>query len=238
MSQHLEDWVDEVLPLLDTKGVKELSHEFFFRDPSRPNYIDNEHFYSPCDGVILYQKFVQPNESIVEIKGIDYTLKDVMGDKNFNKPSLAIGVFMTFLDPHIIRMPYGGVTRYKRLEPIESTNRPMLAVEKDILNAVINPNNLDYLKYNERMIIECYSPSLDYTYYLVLIADEDVDVIVPFNSNQNEILSQNQRFGLVRWGSQSEIILPLDNRYEFEICQENEWHIEAGLDKLVKIKYK
>ena len=238
MSKPLEQWLDEDVSQCDHKSIKELSHEYFFRDPARPNYIDNEHFYSPCDGTILYQKFVQPNESIVEIKGVNYTLQDVMGDKTYNKPSLAIGVFMSFYDPHIIRMPYGGVTRYKRLEPIESTNKPMLAVEKDILNAVINPNNLDYLKYNERMIIECYSPSLDYTYYLVLIADEDVDVIVPFKLNQNEILSQNQRFGLVRWGSQSEIILPLDDRYEFELCQENEWHIEAGLDKIVKIKYK
>ena len=114
----------------------------------------------------------------------------------------------------------------------------MLAVEKDILNAAINPNNLGYLKYNERMVIECYSTSLDYTYYLVLVADEDVDVICPFQSGQNELLAQNQRFGLVRWGSQSEIVLPLDSRYNFEIVQPDEYHIEAGLDKIVKIIYK
>ena len=34
------------------------------------------------------------------------------------------------------------------------------------------PNNLEYLKYNERMWNKIYSPQLDYTYYLVQIADE------------------------------------------------------------------
>lgn len=238
MSKSLEQWLDEDVSQCDHKSIKELSHEYFFRDPARPNYIDNEHFYSPCDGTVLYQKQVTPTEKIVEIKGINYTLQDVMGSKHFDKSSLVIGVFMSFYDPHIIRMPYGGITRYKRLEPIESTNRPMLAVEKDILNAAINPNNLGYLKYNERMVIECYSTSLDYTYYLVLVADEDVDVICPFQSGQNELLAQNQRFGLVRWGSQSEIVLPLDSRYNFEIVQPDEYHIEAGLDKIVKIIYK
>ncbi len=237
MAKSLEQWLDEDVSKCDKMSIKKLSHEYFFRDPARPNYIDSEHFYSPCDGTILYQKFVQSTERIIEIKGIDYTLQDVMGDKSYNKPSLAIGVFMSFYDPHIIRIPYGGVVRYRRLDPIESTNKPMLAVEKDILNAVINPNNMDYVKFNERMVIECYSTSLDYTYYVVLIADEDVDVICPFHPEQNESFAQNQRFGLVRWGSMAELILVEDERYNFELCQENTWHIEAGLDKLVKVTF-
>jgi phosphatidylserine decarboxylase len=238
MSEKLKTWVKKVLPLLDTKSVKELSTEFFFRDPVRPTYIDNEHFYSPADGIILYQKVVQPEENIVEIKGLNYTIKDVLGDKYFNKPSLVIGVFMTFLDPHINRIPYGGLLQFKNLEPIESTNKPMLAVEKDILNKVINHNNMDYLKYNERMWNKIYIPSLDYTYYVVQIADEDVNVIVPFTTEQNEMFTQNERFSLIRWGSQTELILPLDDRFEFSLCQDTTYHVEAGLDKLVKITKK
>jgi phosphatidylserine decarboxylase len=161
-----------------------------------------------------------------------------MNDSDYDKPSLVIGVFMSFYDPHIIRTPYSGIIQYKSLEPIESTNRPMLAVEKDILNEAINPNNLGYLKYNERMLVKIYSPSLDYTYYMCLIADEDVNVIMPFTIEQNESFSQNQRFALVRWGSQTEIILPFDDRYEFELCQNNHMHIEAGLDTIVKITHK
>jgi phosphatidylserine decarboxylase len=114
----------------------------------------------------------------------------------------------------------------------------MLAVEKDILNAVINPNNMDYLKYNERMYNKIYVPSLDYTYYLVQIADEDVNVIAHFTNQQHDVFAQNERFSLIRWGSQVDLVLPLDERFEFELVLEDTMHVNAGLDKLVKINFK
>ncbi len=237
MAQRLEDWLNGEVRELQKLPVGELSNTFFFRDPLRPNYIDYEHFYSPADGTILYQKVVQPDESVVEIKGMNYTLKDVMGDSDYNKPSLVIGIFMSFYDVHINRIPYGGILKYRHLEPIESTNKPMLAVEKDILNKVINPNNMDYLKYNERMFNQVYVPSLDYTYYLIQIADEDVNVIAPFK-HQMDLVAQNERFSLIRWGSQVDLVLPLDERFDFELVLDDAMHVNAGLDKLVKLNLK
>tara|TARA_R110000751_G_scaffold11771_10_gene40978 strand:+ start:1168 stop:1932 length:765 start_codon:yes stop_codon:yes gene_type:complete len=236
MAEKLEDWLNGEVAELTKMSVGELSNNFFFRDPIRPIFIDYEHFYSPSDGTILYQKIVQPGEQVLEIKGIDYTIQDVMGDSEFNKPSLVIGIFMSFYDVHINRIPYGGVLRYKRLEPIESTNKPMLAVEKDILNKVINPNNMAYLKYNERMSNQVYVPSLDYTYHLIQIADEDVNVIAPFKQ-QGDLCAQNERFSLIRWGSQVDLVLPLDSRYEFETMLDDTMHVNAGLDKLIKINH-
>ena len=237
MAQILEDWLNGEVKELQKLPVGELSNTFFFRDPLRPNYIDHEHFYSPADGTILYQRVVQPDESVVEIKGMNYTLKDVMGDSDYNKPSLVIGIFMSFYDVHINRIPYGGIIKYRHLEPIESTNKPMLAVEKDILNKVINPNNMDYLKYNERMFNQVYVPSLDYTYYLIQIADEDVNVIAPFK-HQMDLVAQNERFSLIRWGSQVDLVLPLDERFDFELVLDDAMHVNAGLDKLVKLNLK
>jgi phosphatidylserine decarboxylase len=236
MAQKLEDWLNGEVKELSKLPVGELSNTFFFRDPLRPNHIDWEHFYSPADGTIIYQKVVQPDEAVVEIKGIDYTLKDVMGNDEYDKPSLVIGIFMSFYDVHINRIPYGGVLTYEPLEPIESTNKPMLAVEKDILNKVINPNNMEYLKYNERMSNTIYVPSLDYTYYLIQIADEDVNVIAPFKK-QLDLVAQNERFSLIRWGSQVDLVLPLDPRFEFETVLDDTMHVNAGLDKLVKINH-
>ena len=240
MAEKLEDWLNGEVAELSKLSVGELSNTFFFRDPLRPTYIDSEHFYSPADGTILYQKIVLPGapccENIVEIKGIDYTIQDVMGDSSYNKPSLVIGIFMSFYDVHINRIPYGGVLNYKRLEPIESTNKPMLAVEKDILNKVINPNNMAYLKYNERMSNKVYVPSLDYTYHIIQIADEDVNVIAPFKQ-QKDLCTQNERFSLIRWGSQVDLVLPLDSRYKFKTILDDTMHVNAGLDKLIKITY-
>jgi len=235
MAEKLEDWINGEVKELQKMPVGELSNTFFFRDPLRPTYIDSNYFFSPADGTILYQKFVLPGEQVIEIKGIDYTLQDVMGDKDYNKPSLVIGIFMSFYDVHVNRIPYDGIIKYKHLEPIESTNKPMLAVEKDILNKVINPNNMDYLKYNERMYNKIYNSSLDYTYYLIQIADEDVNVIAPFKQ-QGDLCTQNERFSLIRWGSQVDLVLPLDDRFTFELLQDTPMHINAGLDKLVKIK--
>jgi len=240
MAEKLEDWLSGEVAELSKLPVGELSNTFFFRDPLRPTYIDSEHFYSPADGTILYQKLVLPGapccENIVEIKGKNYTLQDVMGDKDYDKPSLVIGIFMSFYDVHINRIPYSGTIKYNRLEPIESTNKPMLAVEKDILNNVINPNNMDYLKYNERVLNTIYNSSLDYTYYVVQIADEDVNVIAPFKQ-QGDLCTQNERFSLIRWGSQVDLVLPIDNRYQFELLLKETMHINAGLDKLIKINY-
>ena len=133
MAQKLEDWLDTEVEELCKLPVGDLSNTFFFRDPMRPNYIDYQHFYSPADGVILYQKIIEDvKDPIVEIKGRNYTLPEVIGDKNYNKPSLVIGIFMTFYDVHINRIPYSGVLNFKPLDPIESVNKPMLAVEKDI----------------------------------------------------------------------------------------------------------
>jgi phosphatidylserine decarboxylase len=239
MAQELEDWLDTEVEELSKMPVGDLSNTFFFRDPLRPNYIDFEHFYSPADGTILYQKFIEnPSDPIVEIKGINYTLQDVVGDKDYNVPSLVIGIFMSFYDVHINRIPYGGILSYKPLEAIESTNKPMLATEKDILNAAINPNNLEYLKFNERMWNKIYSPSLDYTYYLIQIADEDVNVISHFTNKQHDLFAQNERFSLIRWGSQVDLVLPLDNRFNFELVLDDTMHVNAGLDKLVKIIFK
>ena len=89
----------------------------------------------------------------------------------------------------------------------------------------------------KRMKIKINSLSLEYQYNMCLIADEDVNVISSFKKQQ-DICSQNDRFGLVRWGSQTELILPLDKRFDFELCQEDHTHVEAGLDKLIKIKWK
>lgn len=240
MAETLEDWLNGEVAELSKLPVGELSNTFFFRDPLRPTYIDNEHFYSPADGTILYQKMVIPGapccEGIIEIKGKNYTLQDVMGDKDYNKPSLVIGIFMSFYDVHINRIPYSGTIKYNRLEPIESTNKPMLAVEKDILNKVINPNNMDYLKYNERVLNTVYNSSLDYTYYIVQIADEDVNVIAPFKQ-QGDLCTQNERFSLIRWGSQVDLVLPIDSRFSFELLLKETMHVNAGLDKLIKINY-
>ena len=63
MAKSMEEWLDTDVAELEKLPVDELGSVFFFRDPMRPNYIDNEHFYSPADGTILYQKYIHLTNS-------------------------------------------------------------------------------------------------------------------------------------------------------------------------------
>jgi len=67
---------------------------------------------------------VKPEEPIVKIKGKAYTLRDAMRDPEYKEPSLVIGIFMTFFDVHVNRIPYPGQLSYKELDPIDTYFRP------------------------------------------------------------------------------------------------------------------
>src|SRR5262245_26711159 len=130
MSKTLHQWLkDDVHPYRD-KSVSWISQYHFFRDPIRPIYSDRNYFLSPADGVIVYQQEVQPQEPLLKIKGKNYSLREALRDPEFNAPSLVIGVFMTFFDVHINRIPYPGLLSYKALDAIDTYNHPMLDVEK------------------------------------------------------------------------------------------------------------
>src|SRR5206468_3081048 len=144
MGKKLQEWVDtEVRPFRD-KPVSLVSQYHFFRDPIRPTYSDLSYFFSPADGIILYQRIVRPDECIVEMKGKVYSLRD----------SLRIPLYLA--------------------QP----------------------------------------------YYLLQIADYDVDCITPFNVKHNQPVAQGQRFSQVRYGSQVDLIVPLSSRFAFDTVWE------------------
>jgi phosphatidylserine decarboxylase len=206
MAKSLKEWVEADVALAKQKPLKWIAEEFFFRDPSRPMYSDDEYFFSPADGVIIYQ------------------------------PCFVIGVFMTMYDVHINRLPYAGFLSYKQLDAISTFNVPMLDIEHSLVDDLaIDHGKAEYLHSNQRMINRVYTPALQQYYYVLQIADYDVDCITPFQLNQNAILSQNERFSQIRFGSQVDLILPLSERYHWEHLQQTGSHVEAGIDPLIRI---
>jgi len=112
----------------------------------------------------------------------------------------------------------------------------MLDVEKSILRELrVSPESLDYLHHNQRVVNRVYSSHLGQAYYMLQIADYDVDCIVPFKLKQNQPVFQGQRFSQVRYGSQVDLVVPLSSRFEFEPLQETGDHVEAGTDPLIRI---
>jgi phosphatidylserine decarboxylase len=216
-----------------------LSEQYFFRDPNRAVFSDSAYFFPPADGIILYAQNVAPDESILDIKGKAYSLRSALRDNDFAARCLVIGIFMTFYDVHINRIPYAGRLNYRELETIDTYNYPMLDVEKDILDEVVPyTRKAGYLFNNQRVINRIFSQELGQHYYVLQVADYDVDCITPFNLKQNQPFAQNQRFSQIRYGSQVDLIIPLSDIFEYEPVLEPGMHVEAGVDPLVRISEK
>ncbi|GAA0485689.1 phosphatidylserine decarboxylase [Streptomyces sp. NPDC046215] len=236
MAQDLKEWIDaEVAPYRD-KPIEWLSQYHFFRDPARAAYVDHRYFFSPADGVVVYQKVVDPDESIIDIKGKPYALRTALRDDSFAHRCLVIGIFMTFFDVHINRMPYGGRLSFTLAEPIGTFNLPMLAMEQDVLEQLrIDPANAGYLHRNERMINRVDVPGLGGSYWMLQIADYDVDSITPFRQRQGVYRSQGRRFSQIRYGSQVELVIPVSEAFSHTPLQDVGRHVKAGIDPLVKV---
>ncbi|HEX5623037.1 MAG TPA: phosphatidylserine decarboxylase [Sulfuricurvum sp.] len=239
MAKGLREWIEtEVEPIME-RPMKWLSEEYFFRDPNRAVYSDSSYFFAPADGVVLYADVVKADEVIVDIKGKSYSLQDAMRDETYDKESLVIGIFMTFYDVHVNRIPYSGRLSYKELDTIGTHNLPMLDIEKNLVEKLnLNTENADYLFNNQRLLNTVFSMGLGQEYYVLQIADYDVDRITPFRLKQNQSFAQNQRFSMIRYGSQVDLIIPLSNRFEYTPIVKAGTHVEAGVDPVVKITEK
>lgn len=237
MAKKIEDWIaSDVAPYRD-KPISWLSASHFFRDPARPLYSDLRYFLAPADGIILYQRQVGPEECIVDIKGKPYSLRDALRDPSFSKPSLVIGIFMTFFDVHVNRMPYPGRLSYREVDPIDTYNHPMLEVEDQILEDLrIATDSLGYLRHNQRMVNRIDATPLGLSYYVLQIADYDVDCITPFGLKQGQPYAQGERFSQIRYGSQVDLIVPLHADYEWGTLQATGTHVEGGVDPLIEVR--
>jgi phosphatidylserine decarboxylase len=49
------------------------------------------------------------------------------------------------------------------------------------------------------------------------------------------VFAQNQRFSMIRYGSQVDLIIPLSEQYLYTPVLGAAMHVEAGLDPLVRI---
>jgi len=236
MAKSLREWLDTDVTEVRGKPMRWLSEQYFFRDPNRAVYSDASCFFPPADGIILYAKQVPPHHAIVDIKGKPYSLQAALRDESYDRESLVVGIFMTFYDVHINRIPYAGNLSYQELDTIDTYNHPMIDVEKDLLEDITPyTKHANYLFNNQRVINKIYSIDLKQHYYVLQVADYDVDSITPFKIKQNQPFSQNQRFSQIRYGSQVDLIIPLSDYFIFKPLLEAGMHVEAGVDPLVKI---
>jgi phosphatidylserine decarboxylase len=209
----------------------------FFRQPSRPLLNDPERMFSPADGVLLYSTHVSsPFKPVLDAKGINVSVEGLTRLYGLSGGFTVAGVFMTQWDVHSNCMPYSGVLNYKPLETLATMNFPMLETEKGLLDGIIDRSATEYMAKNQRMLSTVYNASLDYTFYIVQIADRDVDMITPFNVEQNARYTQCQKFSFIRFGSQCDLILPDSPRLKFRTLINPLCHVEGGVDALFSVE--
>jgi phosphatidylserine decarboxylase len=236
MAKPLHQWLETDVAPVRGRSLRWLAERYFFRDPNRAVYADSGLFFAPADGIVLYARRVRPDEAIIDIKGRPYSLRTAMRAPGFDRECLVVGIFMTFYDVHVNRVPYPGRLTYRELDTLDTFNYPMLDVEHDLL-AELAPYTAraGYLFNNQRVLNRVFSMELGQEYYVLQVADYDVDSITPFRLRQNQAFAQNQRFSQIRYGSQVDLIVPVSERFGLTPLLEAGMHVEAGVDPLLRI---
>jgi phosphatidylserine decarboxylase len=225
---------------VERANPEKLMESDFNRDPMRAIYHDPYCFYSPADGFILYSKVVAPDKDIIKVKGVDYTVNALLQEEIEDaKECLIVSVFMSALDVHINRIPTDGFISHKHIDPLKVTNLSMREVEKQILEGLkIDYSTMKYALYNERVKNKIVCPKLNQHYWIVQIADYEVDVISHFGDS-GQYYTQGERFSVVRMGSQCDLIIPFINKklkFRSLVDDKAGYHVEAGIDSLVEIE--
>lgn len=210
----LDAWLTDEVSKVKNRSVRWLSETYFHRQEMRATYIDNSTFFTPADGVIMsaYEK-VNAQDNLIEVKGCNFTLQELLQDEDLQGDFLVVSVFMTFYSQHLNHIPFSGMRTWSELPPLSTYNKPMLAVEKELLKGVINPAfQEEYLRKNGRKISTIFSPIINQEYKVVQIGDYDVDTIIEFHQNNGEksqYFIQNSCFGKIQYGSQCVLAIPL-----------------------------
>jgi phosphatidylserine decarboxylase len=163
----------------------------FYRDPERtPPNMDGA-VVSPADGLVLYLRRATEGVLPVSTKdGRHYSLAELTRTNLATDDAVVIGIAMSFLDVHVNRAPIAGRVTMRRHFPgrFGSLKQPEMVFE------------------NERATTIIQQPGLQVA--VVQIASRLVRQIAAF-VDEGQAVSLGQRIGVIRLGSQVDVVLPV-----------------------------
>ena len=187
---------------------------FFYRDPDRI-IPKGKNLVAAADGTIVYVRKVELGEipiSIKKKKKIKLTELAPFRKEVFKGPQYIVGIFMHPTSIHVNRAPIKG--RITLMKYVKSKNLPMTLMWWRVLLR-LKP----YEKYsphvftNERNVIQIQG---EIPVTVVQIADIYVNKIVAF-VKKKEIVEKGQRIGMIKMGSQVDMIFPYDPGIQIKI---------------------
>jgi phosphatidylserine decarboxylase len=187
----------------------------FYRDPERQPPPHDDVVVSPADGEVLYvRRSVGGVLPVATKHGRDYELVELTKTPLRSDETIVIGIAMSFLDVHINRAPIAGKVTLRRHFPglFGSLGKPGMVFE------------------NERMTTVIERPGMEIA--MVQIASRLVRQIASFVSVDEEV-ALGQRIGVIRLGSQVDVVLPAQDGLEILVSPGE--HIRAGESILARL---
>jgi phosphatidylserine decarboxylase len=180
----------------------------FFRDPERSSPMADDVVVSPADGQVIYVKRSEGGDVPVSEKlGRSYRLEELVQTPLDHEESWLIGIALSFLDVHVNRAPIQGRVERQRRSP------GRFASLKDPSAVLVNERATTVL---ERAGLQVA---------IVLIASRLVRRIVSYVEEGDEV-ALGQRIGMIRFGSQVDVVLP--RRAGIEVLVEQGQRVRAG----------
>ena len=163
----------------------------FFRNPERTPPAQEGIIVSPADGIIKYVNEIHNNEFPFALKKKNtIPLSEFVGTDIIAGNGIQIGIGMSLLDVHVNRSPIAGKISFLRRIP-------------GTFNSLKKINSL---LENERVAVIIEDSGIEIG--IVLIASRLVRRICMYLSEGSEV-AIGQRIGMIRFGSQVDIIMPL-----------------------------
>jgi phosphatidylserine decarboxylase len=233
MAETLKKWSQRVRK--ETKGFSEeyMASTHFFRDPIRPLKNNADFIYSPADGILLDLIEVSSTQAHIYTKYHNISLDELSYKQIENGSYWVATIFLTYYDPHIVRLPVSGNLQRLDLPPYLISDAPMLGIEETLLDGkeMLEMNEqIASVAFNQRALFIVKSTIDSLPMHLILTADYDIDTVVSFFNRTHARVKQNMRFGAIRYGSMVTCVVP--SCWNVKPVQKVNTHIEAGIDPL------
>jgi phosphatidylserine decarboxylase len=188
----------------------------FYRDPERQPPETRNVILSPADGRVIYIKRIEKGEiPSSEKNGRKFFLDDFIHSNVFSSGTYLVGIQLTYLDVHVNRAPISG----------------RICALKHIKGVFLSLKKKEAVFQNERALIAIENEQLRLG--IVMIASRLVRKIITYVQEDQEI-QIGDRIGVIRFGSQVDLILPDVSSLQVEVRQGEQ--IKAGVSVLARFE--
>lgn len=186
----------------------------FFRDPERKTPDEKNIIISPADGTVRYIYQLNDQEiPVSEKKGNAYSILELSKTDMLTEGSYLIGIEMSVMDNHVNRSPIEGE----------------IILQQPSKGEFLSLRSIESIFQNER--VTTVIRNNDLTIGVVQIASRLVRRIVSYHP-VGKYVKQGERIGMIRFGSQVDVIIP--KKINVELFVKQGQHVTAGETVLAK----